>query len=141
MARGMGPGGPVLARYRSGMPSNADRAVFSNLIVIRWRYADENTGMFPDDDILDEMAEFENAVLDASDHEKHWGSGVAVLTENGVREWRFYTPDTSEFMSNLNRVLTGKQVFPLDFEVFDDPEWLALTELQQAQRGNDDKNL
>ena len=137
MARGMGPNGPILARYRSGMPSSADKALFSNLVIIRWRYADENAGALPDDDTLDEMTEFEDAVLDTTDHEKYWGSGVAVLTENGVREWRFYTPDTSEFMENLNRVLTGKQAFPLDFQVFDDPEWLALAELQQRTASED----
>ncbi|HEX7930764.1 MAG TPA: DUF695 domain-containing protein [Sphingomicrobium sp.] len=141
MARGMGPNGPVLARYRSGIPASADRALFSNLVVIRWQYADANAGTLPDDDTLDEMAEFEDAVLDASDHEKYWGSGVAVLTENGMREWRFYTPDTSEFMSNLNRVLAEKEPFPLDFQVFDDPEWLALTELQQAPRGDDHEDI
>ena len=138
MARGMGPNGPILARYRSGMPSSADKALFSNLVIIRWRYADENAGTFPDDDTLDEMTEFEDAVLDTADHEKYWGSGVAVLTENGVREWRFYTPDTSEFMENLNRVLTGKQAFPLEFQVFDDAEWLALSELQQRAASNDE---
>ena len=137
MARGMGPNGPILARYRSGMPSSADKALFSNLVIIRWRYADENAGALPDDDTLDEMTEFEDAVLDSADHEKYWGSGVAVLTENGVREWRFYTPDTSEFMENLNRVLTGKQAFPLEFQVFDDAEWLALAELQQRTASDD----
>ena len=137
MARGMGPNGPILARYRSGMPSSADKALFSNLVIIRWRYTDENAGTLPDDDTLDEMTEFEDAVLDTVDHEKYWGSGVAVLTENGVREWRFYTPDTSEFMENLNRVLTGKQAFPLEFQVFDDAEWLALAELQQRTASDD----
>lgn len=141
MARGTGPNGPVLARYRSGMPSSADRALFSNLVVIRWQYADKNAGTFPDDETLDAMAAFENAVLDAADHEKYWASGVAVLTENGMREWRFYTPDTAEFMDNLNRVLAGTQPLPLDFQAFDDPEWLALTELQQAPRGNDHEDI
>ena len=137
MARGMGPNGPILARYRSGMPSSADKALFSNLVIIRWRYDDENAGPLPDDDTLDEMTEGEDVVLDSADHEKYWGSGVAVLTENGVREWRFYTPDTSEFMENLNRVLTGKQAFPLEFQVFDDAEWLALAELQQRTASDD----
>ena len=137
MARGMGPNGLVLVRYRSGMPSSADKALFSNLVIIRWLYADENAGTLPDDDTLDEMAEFEDAVLNTADHEKYWGSGVAVLTENGVREWRFYTPDISEFMENLNRVLTGKPAFPLEFQVFDDPEWLALAELQQRTASED----
>ncbi|MDZ3831166.1 MAG: DUF695 domain-containing protein [Sphingopyxis sp.] len=131
MAKGMGPNGPILARYRSGMPSNADKALFSNLVIVRWQYADASAGTFPDDETLDRMVEFEDAILDASDHERYWGSGVAVVTENGAREWRFYTPDASEFMENLNRVLAGKQAFPLDFQLFDDPEWLALAELQQ----------
>lgn len=122
------------------MPSSADRALYSNLVIIRWRYADANAGTLPDDDTLDQMTEFEDAVLEAADHEKHWGYGVAVLTENGVREWRFYTPDTSEFMDNFNRVLADMDAFPLDFEVFDDPEWIALAELQSAPResGDDD---
>lgn len=132
VARGMGPNGPILTRYRSGLPSSADRALFSNLLIIRWRYADAGMGSLPDGDTLDRMTEFEDAVLDAADYEKHWGSGVAVVTDDGVREWRFYTPDTSEFMANFNRVLAGKEALPLDFQAFDDPEWIALTELQAA---------
>lgn len=120
------------------MPSSADRALFSNLVIIRWQYADPNTGNLPDDDTLDQMTEFEDAVLEASDHEKYWGSGVAVLTQNGVREWRFYTPDTSEFMDNFNRVLSEMDPFPLVFEAFDDPEWVALAELQATPDDNDD---
>jgi len=119
------------------MPSSADRALFSNLVIIRWQYADPNTGSLPDDDTLDQMTEFEDAVLEASDHEKYWGSGVAVLTENGIREWRFYTPDTSEFMDNFNRVLSEMDPFPLAFEAYDDPEWLALAELQSAPNDSD----
>lgn len=134
----MGPHGPVLSRYRNDMPSSADRALFSNLVIIRWQYADPNTGSLPDDDTLDQMTEFEDAVLEASDHEKYWGSGVAVLTENGIREWRFYTPDTSEFMDNFNRVLSEMDPFPLAFEAYDDPEWLALAELQSAPNDSDD---
>lgn len=133
----MGPHGPVLSRYRNDMPSSADRALFSNLVIIRWQYADPNTGSLPDDDTLDQMIEFEDAVLEASDHEKYWGSGVAVLTENGIREWRFYTPDTSEFMDNFNRVLSEMDPFPLVFEAYDDPEWLALAELQSAPNDSD----
>ncbi|WP_428682098.1 DUF695 domain-containing protein [Sphingopyxis sp.] len=128
-----------MTRYRSGMPSSADRALFSNLIIIRWQYADTGAGSLPDDETLDAMTEFEDAVLDAADYEKHWGSGVAVVTGDGAREWRFYTPDTAEFMANFNRVLAGKQALPLEFQAFDDPEWIALTELQTApQDGNDE---
>ncbi|OWR01437.1 hypothetical protein CDQ91_03325 [Sphingopyxis witflariensis] len=133
----MGLHGPSLSRYRSGMPSSADRALYSNLVIIRWQYADANAGALPDDDTLERMTEFEDAVLEAADHEKYWGSGVAVLTENGVREWRFYTPDTSEFMDNFNRVLADKDAYPIDFQVFDDPEWIALAELQSAQSDGD----
>ncbi len=134
VAQGNGPDGPILTRYRSGMPSSADRALFSNLILIRWQYAEAGADVFPDSETLDRMAEFEDAVLEAADHEKYWGSGVAVVTEGGVREWRFYTPDTSEFMANFNRILAGNDPLPLEFQAFDDPEWIALAELQAASR-------
>ena len=141
VAQGNGPDGPILTRYRSRMPSSADRALFSNLILIRWQYADAGAGVFPDGETLDLMAEFEDAVLEAADHEKYWGSGVAVITEGGVREWRFYTPDTSEFMANFNRILAGKEALPLEFQAFDDPEWIALAELQAATSGDDDADV
>ena len=66
VARGTGHNGPILTRYRSGMPSSADRALFSNLIIIRWQYADTGAGSLPDDETLDAMTEFEDAVLDAA---------------------------------------------------------------------------
>lgn len=78
------------------------------------------------------MEEFEGAVLDASDEACWWGSCVAVVTHNGSREWRFYTPDVDGFQREFSEALRGLGPYPLDLQVFDDPGWNGFAEIRES---------
>jgi hypothetical protein len=122
-ATGTRAGAPLLARVRSQAPTDAERANNPRLVIIAWRF-DSEAGQLPDEADLDTMAAFENALFDAMDS-GDWGIGAAVVTCDGVREWRIYTQDFERFQHGLNDALAGQPHHPLEFQTFDDPDWDA----------------
>ena len=127
------PDGPLHLRFRTDMPSEADRVLFKHVVLARWRYRPhpQHPGM-PTGPDMSLMTEFEDLIIEASDTARSWGSAVAIVTHNGMREWRFYTPDVELFQQHFNEALAGYGPYPLEFEVFDDPEWLAFHEVKPA---------
>jgi hypothetical protein len=120
-------GFPVVIRARHALPSQADRELYPNLVVVTWPYEPANMGMpSPQDSAA--MNRFE----DALEQSVELGVGVqaASITGNGVRAWRYYTSSQDEFMSEFNRGLAGHPAYPLELRVFSDPDWSALAELQ-----------
>jgi hypothetical protein len=57
-----------------------------------------------------------------------------ALTGDGRKEWRYYTADVELFMSSLNRGLHGLPPFPIELRLFEDPDWAALSEYQNAAK-------
>jgi len=124
--------GPIIIRVRGSEPNPADRALFTKLIFIRWEFEARDASGLPTSEEMAQMDQFEDRVLEESDRDPSWGSGVAVITHDGVREWRFYTPDTNLFQKRFSACLDGLGPYPLDLEVFDDPEWNGFYELLQS---------
>ena len=126
--------GPVFIRFRRGDPAVEDQQKFSTLIVVIWEYEPRDDSGLPTSATMDEMDEFEARILDASDADRDWGSCVAVITFNGAREWRFYTPDVEIFQNEFSNALSGLGPYPLQFDVLDDPEWLGLSDIRDNAR-------
>ena len=126
--------GPIFVRYRSGDPSEGDKSLFNKLILVRWVYEPrEGTGL-PQTADMYAMDEFEDRILDASDEAGWWGSCVAVVTHDAVREWRFYAPDLDAFQREFSEALRDFGPYPLDLRAFDDPDWNGLAELRDSAR-------
>lgn len=119
-------GNPMIVRARTALPAETDRQRYANLIIIKWPYAQGHAGM-PDTHEKVRMAEFEEA-LESGTEAKEIGVHALSLTGNGVREWRYYTADPQKFMEALHQDLQGKPPFPIDFQLFQDPDWTALAE-------------
>jgi hypothetical protein len=119
---------PMVLRLRTAPPLDAERAVFPLLVMIRWPFEPDGDDALPDEDDLETMIEFEEA-LDAAMNEQGWGRLVAVVTAGGTREWRIYTQDLDRFQEGLNEALIGRPRYPLDFETFEDPDWGGYAEL------------
>ncbi|UYY57907.1 DUF695 domain-containing protein [Sphingomonas sp. S2-65] len=118
---------PLVVRVRARRPSEDEREESPNLVVIRWAYEGE-AGAFPDEDLLTDMASLEEQLFTAMEHDG-WGTGVAVITASGAREWRIYTQDFERFQDGLNEALAGAPQYPLEFTTFEDPDWSGYFEL------------
>lgn len=117
-------------RLRTRPPEPAERAAMPLLVMARWAFESDVAHM-PEDEDLDAMAIFENA-LDADMEREGWGLLAAVVTSQGVREWRLYTDDFERFQQGFNDALLGLQPFPLSFELFEDPDWYGHADLAES---------
>jgi len=48
---------------------------------------------------------------------------MLVATGLGLREWVYYTRDREQFMERLNELLQGHAAYPVEIEIYDDPDW------------------
>lgn len=78
-----------------------------------------------------EMNQFEDAL--ESSIEIKVGIQAASITGNGNKEWRYYTYDKDQFMSELNSGLANHKPYPVQITLYADPEWDALAELLPAR--------
>ena len=59
---------------------------------------------------------------------------VHVSTGMGLKEWIFYVRDQQDFMAALNRLLEGHPPYPLQIEVYDDPQWKVWADMVKELR-------
>lgn len=118
----------MIVRFRSHLPAPAARADWPHLVQIGWSCETADEDGMPDDVESGLQDAFEDALL-ASVDARGDGVQVASLTGGGVREWRYYTRDPEAFFRTLNEALGSHPEYPLDFGVFEDPEWEGLAEL------------
>lgn len=121
---------PMFCRLRTRPPSDEERTEYPLLVMIRWAFEPDDDHM-PDEDELDSMAGFEEALHTAMDAQG-WGKILAVVTTGGVREWRTYTQDFDRFQEGLNDALMGQPRYPIIFETFDDADWQAYAEIASS---------
>jgi len=118
----------MIVRFRSHLPAPAVRADWRHLVQIGWSCETADEDGMPDDVESGLQDAFEDALL-ASVDARGDGVQVASLTGGGVREWRYYTRDPEAFFRTLNEAMSSHPEYPLDFGVFEDPEWEGLAEL------------
>lgn len=118
----------MIVRFRSHLPSPAARADWPHLVQIGWSCETAGEDGMPDDVESGLQDAFEDALL-ASVDARGDGVQVASLTGGGVREWRYYVRDPDAFFRTLNEALGSHPEYPLEFGVFEDPEWEGLAEL------------
>lgn len=118
----------MIVRFRSHLPSAETRADWRHLVQIGWSCESADEDGMPDDVESGLQDAFEDALLAKVDASGD-GAQVASLTGGGVREWRYYTRDPEAFFASLNEALSSHPEYPLEFAVFDDPEWEGLAEL------------
>jgi hypothetical protein len=118
----------MIVRFRSHLPAPAARADWPHLVQIGWSCETADEDGMPDDVESGLQDAFEDALL-ASVDARGDGVQVASLTGGGVREWRYYSRDPEAFFQTLNDALSSHPEYPVEFGVFEDPDWEGLAEL------------
>jgi len=118
---------PFTIRFREDLPDKNAIRKLKTLIVISWLYdSADGTGM-PNEEVLNQMEDFEN-LIDEAIVEKGTARLMTVFTGEGVREWQFYTDDEEFFIRKFNEAMEGKPVLPLNLEALEDENWEAYTD-------------
>ena len=128
LAEGSQGGSALSARFRAQPSTAAERAARPLLIVITWGYDGDRRGL-PDAAAAAAMERFEDAVFGATDSGRIAAEPVAVITSDGVREFRLYAADPDLFMDGFNTALEAHEAYPIELEMFEDPDWAAHAEL------------
>ena len=120
-AQGEQDGKPVIYRSMQNVPEGEKEADFPNLINIYWAFDGEKNNGMPDPETFDKQVAFEDALISLDTN------GVShlmlVITGNGRKEWIWYVKDTKAWMGQLNTLLKGHDVYPIEIEMDQDPEW------------------
>jgi hypothetical protein len=109
-------------------PSDAERAANPFLVLVRWPFDAGVNGGHDIGQVLAAMIDFEKYLFDAM-AAGGWGVGAAVVTHDGVREWRVFAPTAERFQAGFNEALSGWPPLPISLELFSDPNWEAYREI------------
>lgn len=125
----------VLVRARTASPSESVRQAWAKLVVVTWPY--EPASGMPRTADAEAMRKLEETVATGVEAA---GKGVlvATLTGAGHKEWRYYTTDSDAFLAAFNVGQQGHEAYPLEIEVFTDPEWQGLSEVLPGESGEDE---
>lgn len=126
VAQGTKSGKPLLVRFRSECPQGVEPAAYPFLLSATWSYQPNEHGL-PSTEEVEMMDKFEDALASSLE-----GSQTAylmvVLTNNGERDWLWYTVGEEAAMRQVNRALKGHQRYPMQFSVQNDRAWRAYTQ-------------
>ncbi|MBT3135274.1 DUF695 domain-containing protein [Alteromonas sp. ALT199] len=120
-ATGEQSGLPVVYRSMHAVPTGVSESDYPNLINIYWGFdVNENNGM-PNETANNRQIEFEDAI--SSLDKKEISFLMLVATGSGRKEWVWYVKDVDSWMSQLNSLLAGHEVYPIEIEISQDPDW------------------
>ena len=117
-----GNGHPILLRFRNGLESYIGSQEYPLRYMITWSFEDFEEGGYPSTKEIDAVEDFENLIYDKL-QEGNQCICVAVITNNGEREWIFYSSDTEETHHRLNLALENSPVYPISIVTCPDPGW------------------
>jgi hypothetical protein len=120
-ATGEQEGNPVIYRSMQSVPEGEKEADFPTLINIYWPFEKEENNGMPDQNTSERQIIFEDAI--ASLDVNGMSHLMLVVTGNGRKEWIWYVKDPNEWMGKLNVLLAGHDVYPIQIEMENDPEW------------------
>jgi len=120
-AQGEQDGKPVIYRSLENVPEDQKESDFPNLINIYWSFeVDVNNGM-PDSETNENQITFEDAI--ESLDKKDISHLMLVVTGNGRKEWIWYVKDVDSWLNQLNELLQGHDVYPIEIKIDQDSEW------------------
>ncbi|MDP6546555.1 MAG: DUF695 domain-containing protein [Phycisphaerae bacterium] len=117
-----GNGLPILVRVRNGLESYVGSQEYQCRYMITWALQNPRDDGFPSSSDNDALENFENLVFDQLEAGQH-SICVAVVTNNGERDWIFYTSDPEEIHKRLNQALQESPIFPIRPSSCPDPDW------------------
>jgi len=112
----------LLMRFREGLSEATDFSEYPKVLRISWKFVHDGSSGMPSEKDSREMEEFENYLVEALESDFH-AALTAVVTENGVREWIFYTSDLSECSRRINQMPQKTIRYPIELVSNDDVDW------------------
>jgi hypothetical protein len=110
----------LIYRYRSEFGRSFKRSSYPDRVSIAWTYKSAD-GM-PSKAERESMDRLEN-LLAPYVEQTSLSMLVLVSTGEGLREWVYYSKSQNDFMARVNEALRGLPRFPVEIDLWKDPEW------------------
>lgn len=111
---------PLKLRFRREVMEKPDTSEYPKLVRLYWVYEGLDDGL-PGNMDLEQMNIFENDISRMVEHDAS-AILVAVITNDGQREWIFYARDMQNFAERLMN-LKQDNYYPVELTSRSDPEW------------------
>lgn len=130
VAQGEKNGRPLVIRFRTARPQDAEPAAFPFLLSATWTFPPNEHGL-PAGDEMERMDKFEDA-LDAALEASQTAHLMVVLTGDGERDWLWYATGEEQAMQQVNQALRGHPRYPVEFSVQKDRAWRAYAQFENS---------
>jgi hypothetical protein len=113
-------GRAIVFRYITEFSPIFDRSSQPDRIILVWKYQSER-GMpiLAERERMDIMEDILSPILESDG----FATLPLVSTGENLREWTYYVKSKEEFVSRLNKALSGKPAFPIEVHSASDPSW------------------
>lgn len=121
VAEGVDNDKPLTIRFRSELRKVEDVSGYPELLLVNWNYESDEHGM-PSDSAVETLDDFEDLLLAALEHD-YQAVLACVVTNDGERQWVFYSSDIEVAADRINAM---PQQYPVELgtnEEGDDAEW------------------
>lgn len=108
-------------RIRS-LPEGFDRTAWAHRVNLNWTMTHPDDRGFATDVELERLHPFEDRLVEAVETDEH-SILVLVVTDNGSREFIFYTRSPQELVGRLTATPQEEERYPLEIQAFEDPRW------------------
>ena len=115
-------GFPVIFKFVDEVPSPEIKSAFSWLAVISWKYNGENRNGMPPEEINQRMIALEHAIEESLE-DNGLSRHAYSRTGNGLKELVYYISDREDFMAAFNDALQSHPRYPIEINLYEDPEW------------------
>lgn len=110
----------IIYRYRSVFGPSFKRSLYPDRVIISWSY--QSAEGMPSKSEREAMDRMED-LLAPYVEQTSLSTLVLVSTGEGLREWVYYAKSQEEFMAKFNQALHGLPRFPINIDLWKDPEW------------------
>ncbi|MGD8603998.1 MAG: DUF695 domain-containing protein [Anaerolineales bacterium] len=119
---------PVIVRYLQERGSDAANGRFSQRLRIKWQYEAMMANGMPTRDQSHQMDIFEGGLLKSVEHP---GKGllIAVVTQDGVREWLMVVAESKAAVKLVEKLASTVEDDSVSVEPLSDSNWGDLSEL------------
>lgn len=119
----------IIYRYRSEFDQSFKRSSYPDRVAIAWTYNSAN-GMpsKAERESMDRMEDLLAPYVEQTSLSKL----VLVSTGEGLREWVYYSKSQDEFLAKVNKALRGLPRFPVEIDLWKDPEWKRYEEFKSS---------
>ena len=121
MAEGENNDKPLMIRFRSELRKVDDVSGYPELLLVNWNYESDAQGM-PSDSAVEAIDDFEDLLLAALEHDFQTVL-VCVITNDGSRQWVFYSSGIDDAANRINAMPQKPQPYPIELLTDDDAEW------------------